>query len=461
MWSSLLSSLAKENNVEIEAFRSSSSRVDIELNRKSSSGAFSSSVFCHHSTGLGLRVSRNGIQGFAWTSELGEKEVERTFKDALNQTKSMPIPISVFPNENVKAEDLNLLDKRIRGLEFDDFVEEIISLSKDIDIEIEQRIRISFIYDKLAINNTAGGEFSVEETLASLNVRMQTSAHAGYAYSHARHLNDLTPGLALKEAAEDAMFHSVKALQGTPKFDTVVFHPNAFSALIYLVLIPYLAGTALNPLRYPFKPKFSESMRIEDNGRTPGRVGSSILDHEGVPTSNKVIIRNGSIESLILDLTAAKMRNVQSTGNGFREVKVDDKLFGHRKELYKSRPRVCPTNLNVVGEKTMEFSEMLKHSITELYIKRLFWPQGCPTCAGGKTMFPIATGYLIRRGEPQQKVKHAALVLDSMVNISDIFRSIDFTSSDSIANYICCPWVVASKMQLASYDRSSQDVVAV
>lgn len=461
MRSSLLRSLAKENNVEIEAFKSDSSRVDIEFNRKSSSEDISSSVFWHNSLGLGVRVSRSGIQGFAWTSELGDEEVEQTFKDALKQTKIAPIPISSFPNEKMKAENLNLCDKRIRDLDFNDFVEEILSLSKDIDKEIEQRIRITLFYDKLAINNTAGEEFFVEETVASVNVYMQTNGQTGYAYSHARHLNNLCVGVALKEAAEDATFSSVKTLQGAPKFDTVVFHPNAFSALTYLILVPYLVGTAFNPLLSPFKPKFSESIRIEDNGRTHGRVGSSIIDHEGVPTSNKVIIRNGGIESLMLDLTTAKMRNVQSTGNGFRGVKVDDKLFGHRQELYKNSPKVHPTNLNMIGENTMEFSEMIKHSITELYVKHLSWPHGCPTCAGGKALFPIATGYLIRHGEVQQKVRRAALVLDSMLNPSDIFGSIDFTSSDSIASYICCPWVMASKIQFASYDRTGGDVVAV
>lgn len=461
MWNSLIRSLARENNAEIEAFKCDSSRVDVEFNRKSRSEAISSNIFWHDSSGLGLRVSRNGIQGSAWTSDFHDDKVGQTFKEALEQTRVTPMAISSFSSENVKTEDLSLCDKRIRDLEFDDYIEEIRTLLKDIVKEIGLRVRLSLFHDRVAINNTAGGEFFVEETLASLNVCAQTNGHAGYAYSHSRHLGNLNPSLILKEAAEDALFSSDKALQGAPKFDTVIFHPNAFSALTYLVLLPYLIGTAFNPMLYPFKPKFSESIRIEDNGRTPGRVGSSIIDHEGVATKNKVIVRNGGIECLMLDLTSASMRNAQSTGNGFRGVKVDDKLFGHRQESYKNRPRVCPTNLNVVGEETMSFSEMAKHSITELYVKSFFWPLECPTCVGGKSMFPVATGYIIKHGEVQHRVKGAALVLDSMLNISDIFGSIDSTSSDSIPNYICCPWVMASKMQFANYDRLSEGVVTV
>jgi predicted Zn-dependent protease len=327
--------------------------------------------------------------------------------------------------------------------------------------DVDQKIRITFIYDRFAISNTAGGDFFVEETLASLNVCMQANGQTGYGFSHARHLDDLKPAMVLKETLEDVTFPSAKALKGSPKFETVVFHPNAFSALTYLTLLPYLAGTAYNPLLYSSNSRFSENIRIEDNGRTPKRVGSSSIDHEGVITSNKVIVRNGRIESLMLDLTTAKMRNMESTGNGFREVKVDDKLFGYRQEMYKNRPRVCPTNLTIVGEKTMDFPEMIQNHITELYIKHFFWPHECPTCPGPSSQSLWETQLCFRNGERQHKVKGAALVLDSMHNISDIFGNIHFASSDSVANYICCPWVLASELQFTSYDRLGIDVITV
>jgi PmbA protein len=62
----------------------------------------------------------------------------------------------------------------------------------------------------------------------------------------------------------------------------------------------------------------SEALTIIDDGRRPRSVGSRPFDGEGLPTRTTVVIRNGVLESYLLNTYTARKLGLKSTGNAAR-----------------------------------------------------------------------------------------------------------------------------------------------
>jgi PmbA protein len=73
------------------------------------------------------------------------------------------------------------------------------------------------------------------------------------------------------------------------------------------------------------KPVFPASVTIHEEPRLPMGLGSAAYDNEGVATSDRVFVRQGVLESYVLDSYAARKLGMQTTGNagGVRNLRIN------------------------------------------------------------------------------------------------------------------------------------------
>lgn len=64
----------------------------------------------------------------------------------------------------------------------------------------------------------------------------------------------------------------------------------------------------------------SPALSLVDDGRLPGRMGSSLVDGEGVPTGRTTLLDRGRVASFLYDLRHARLSGRSSTGNAARGV---------------------------------------------------------------------------------------------------------------------------------------------
>lgn len=107
--------------------------------------------------------------------------------------------------------------------------------------------------------------------------------------------------------------HSYKGL--------VVFSPRAVSEIFLDAISYHLNGrnvvekTAKWELTHLKKQIFDPSLTVRDLPWLVDRVGCSVFDREGTPTSNSTLIDKGKLQSFLMDHYAAQALGAKSTGN--------------------------------------------------------------------------------------------------------------------------------------------------
>ncbi|MFX1484558.1 MAG: TldD/PmbA family protein [Promethearchaeota archaeon] len=107
---------------------------------------------------------------------------------------------------------------------------------------------------------------------------------------------------------------------------TVVFHPQAYSALLNYTLMQGVKGDNVARGKSKIADKIgdriaSEHFSLIDDGLYPGGANTSIADHEGVPRQSTPIIEKGVLRSFLWDTYWANKMGVQSTGNATRNMR--------------------------------------------------------------------------------------------------------------------------------------------
>jgi PmbA protein len=103
----------------------------------------------------------------------------------------------------------------------------------------------------------------------------------------------------------------------------LVLMPQAAVGIIASTLIP--AFSALNilegrsPLRGKLESKvFAEEVGISDNPELPLEIGSRRFDDEGMPTSSKVLIKDGVLKQVLHNYYTSSRMKLENVGNGFK-----------------------------------------------------------------------------------------------------------------------------------------------
>jgi len=140
----------------------------------------------------------------------------------------------------------------------------------------------------------------------------------------------------------------------------------------------------------------SDACTIVDDGTLPLRRGSLNMDDEGTPTSRTVLIERGILRGYITDRLNAGLMGIPLTGNG-------------RRESYQSVPLPRMTNTFMLAGDA-DPQEIIRSVKRGLYA--VSFGGGQVDITNGKFVFSASEAYLIEDGRVTRPVKGATLIGD-------------------------------------------------
>ncbi|HZD73884.1 MAG TPA: TldD/PmbA family protein [Actinomycetota bacterium] len=283
------------------------------------------------STGVGVRVVRDGRLGYAYTADLSGDGLRQCLAEArANLDVSTEDPGNVLPAA-ASIEPLDgLFDPRQVG----------ISPQRKVQLALDLEARTRAANPKVTKVETASyGDAVVQVAIASSNgVRGSLALTRAWCYSTAlatedgqsqmgfgidtaRSIEDLDIGPVAAEAAERAV-RLLGATKPPTRTVPVVLDRMVAPSLIG-VLLAGLSAEAVQKRRSLFADKLGErvgaaGLNLVDDGRLLDGPGATPFDDEGVPTRRNVLLEDGVLQRFLHNTASAAREGATSTGNASR-----------------------------------------------------------------------------------------------------------------------------------------------
>ncbi len=238
----------------------------------------------------------------------------------------------------------------------------------------------------------------IAQAIASDGKDTQT-AHDGPGLSLGLELLDAYPPAKIGRRAAEVALLNLRARKA-PAGSMPVVIGNAFGGVIFHEALGHLLETtSVARNASALTGKLGESIASEvvtyvDDGTTANGWGSSRFDDEGLPTERTVLIRDGVLESYMVDRWGSRMTGYRATGSG-------------RRQDYTFAPTSRMRNTFVLPGSTPK-ADLFKGVELGLYAKSMGGGQVRP--GSGEYNFAVTEGYMIRNGELAEPVRGAMLV---------------------------------------------------
>lgn len=373
------------------------------------------------SGGMGVRIIDGGKVGYAYTSDLSDESVEKTWQTALElcQVATADEYRKLPELQSIPDEDLGIWDDNLANILVEDKIEIALNLEKaalDYDEKIVLTNSATYLdstnYTYLA-NSKGFADFFGRTTVACFLVAIARDDKGmvnASDFSASNYFKDLDAVSVGKKAAKKALSllggEPVPTLKGTVVLDHVV------GAQILAVLSQALSASSWQRKRSFLIGKMNQEVgssmvTLMDNGRLKGGMASAPFDAEGVPTKATRLIDEGVLQNLMHDSYTAAKEGTISTGNAQRQ--------GHQ-----GLPSLGSSNFYMqAGNKSPE--EIIKGVDKGLYVLSVMQTGGVDAVTGECSM--SASGLWIENGKIQQSVGGVtiATTLDELLqNISDV-----------------------------------------
>ena len=223
-----------------------------------------------------------------------------------------------------------------------------------------------------------------------------------------------TPEAIAKEAVRIALV-SLKA-KPCPSGKMPVIIDNGFGGVIFHEACGHsLEATAVSKNQSVFCGKLGQAIANPkvtaiDDGTIPNAWGSQNVDDEGNYQQKRVLIKDGILQSYMIDTLNGRRMNMESTSSS-------------RRQSYKFEPTSRMSN-TFIAPGTDKFEDMLKGIEKGLYAKKM--GGGSVNPQTGEFNFAVREGYMIRNGKICEPVKGASLI----GNGKDILMNIDMVANN-------------------------------
>ena len=284
------------------------------------------------SAGAGIRVIRDGRQGFAYAGSLDPEVVDEALGEARDNVSFATADphVGLAEPDGVERAELDLWREELASVPTADKVAlamELESRAKSLDPRIRS-VDIAEYGDGLtevAIASSAGISGTQRRTGASLAVVViagsSDESQTGVGYSVGRGLADLD----IEEAAADAVERATRML-GAKKAKTSKM-PVVFDKRVTTTLLGILGGTfsgdAVLKGRSLFADRLGEqvaasSITLSDDPTNAAAYAASAQDAEGLATRRNLLIDQGVAKSFLYDSYSARRAGTRSTGSAVR-----------------------------------------------------------------------------------------------------------------------------------------------
>ncbi len=376
------------------------------------------------SLGYSLRVIRDGRLGFSYATSAGDRQ--SIIAKAIDAARfSDPDNFLDLPQAGLPA-SVAILDPQLTATEEEGAVQAVMLMERSV-FGADHRIRKvrkasgSFTFSGTAIVNSKGVNVYYESTACSAQVMAVAEedgeSQVGWDYDAGCFLK----GISFGGVGEGAALRAVSLL-GSRKMEGTkanVLIDNAVMAEFLGIFASSLSAEAVQKGKSLLAGRLgdrviSPAVNLVDSGVLDGRLGSSPVDDEGVPSQHKTVISGGVLESYLYNTYTARRAGAASTGNAARGG------FSALPSVGVSNLFLEPVSVNTVVPKERLFAGTGRG----LYVT---------DAMGAHTANPISgdfsvgvTGLWIERGEIAFPVKEAVL----SGNILEFFSRIEAVGDD-------------------------------
>jgi PmbA protein len=380
------------------------------------------------SRGLGLRVMVGKRVAHTHTNDASDEGLRLLVEDAIELARlseedpyaGVPDPSTLYRGED--APDLSLVDPAIDAIDGAQAIEWALaaeSAARGVDPRIENSEGATFtrVSGARALVTSGGFEGVSRGSFASISavpvaVDEGGKRRRGHYHSAARHLADLfDPAAVGREAARRAI-----ATLGAKKIASgempVVFDREAARSIIGLVASCVLGGAVYR--RQSFLASrlgeviASPALTLVDEPLIPKGHGSRVFDGEGLRSRTNTVIREGMLETFLLDGYAARRLETESTASATRGAS--------------GGVSASTTNL-IMTAGSLSRDELLADTGDGFYVTQMMG-FGFNSVTGDFSRG--ASGFLVRDGVLGPPVSEVTISL----NLGEILRRIDAVAND-------------------------------
>jgi len=284
------------------------------------------------SAGVGIRVVRDGRQGFASAGSLDEDVVAEALAEARDNvafaTHDEHVGLAV--PDGVAPRPLELWDDAVLATPMRTKVDLALELERQVrngDPRIRQVSSADYgdLAAEAAIATSTGISATTRRTVCSLSVSAiageGADSHTGVGFHAARRPGDLD----LRRAAEDATVRATRLLGASKAASgrcVVVLDPRV-TATVLAVVSSALSGEAVTKGRSFFAGRIGEAVGVEgltlvDDPTDVRAFGASTHDAEGLACRRNVLVEGGVLRGFVYDSTAARRAGTVSTASAVR-----------------------------------------------------------------------------------------------------------------------------------------------
>ncbi len=418
-----LRSLAEQ--VEVLSLQTEETTVSFEANKLKSSQV-------EETSGLAVRVVRNGKLGFAASTDLEAMDKLAAYAlESASYGDEVPIHFPTpQPGAVVKTYDNQVVDLPVSRLV--EIGHEILEMILAIDPEVRINVSLRRGIQSATLRNQTGLDVRFDRSPFSIDLEIDriegddvlilydsfgTTVWDDDVFSFVRNLTDKL-----------VLSRVVTSLK--PGKMPVLFSPSG-GLVLGLPLMKGIDGKNVYTGTSPLKGKIGESLfdkkfSLVDDSTLDGRFGSAPYDDEGVPHKRNVLVENGVLKSYLYDLKTAAQSGVESTGNGSRSL------------FYPPNP--APTNLVIPAGET-PLADMLAEIKEGVLVENVLG-LGQGNIISGAFSNPLSLAFKIEKGEIVGRVKNFSIadnVYTLLKNVSAISRETQWVYSAISLPYILIP----------------------
>lgn len=361
------------------------------------------------SFGVGIRVAKDTQSVYAYTNSKNPddliqlaKDLSKSFNDEklTKRTPLMELEVGKKHQAKIKPTDVDLKDKvklMKRSYKVASEYDEVIKQVMVYLVDNEQEVLIANSEGRF-VTETRVRVRLMTQAVAADNGMMQTGSSGDGSGKGYEFFDEMDIEAHAKEAAKVAK--TMLYADDCPSGVMPVIINNAFGGVIFHEACGHsLEATSVAKNASVFSGKKGTKIANEivtaiDDGTIDHAWGSANYDDEGYPQRRRVLIKDGILNSYMIDKINARRMNEEPTGSS-------------RRQNYKFSPTSRMSNTFIDnGDSTLE--EIIANTKYGLFAKKM--GGGSVNPGNGDFNFSVMEGYMVRDGKIAEPVKGASLV---------------------------------------------------